>query len=230
MGTMDSKVTFGNRYVAYFDILGFKNTLLNFKEQYGGHLDVFVKVYYHDVIKAIENIERYNHDYVTITWFSDSFLLFSHDETLRSFVTIDRAARHFFQKIVCKGMPLRGALAFGEFYGEQHDSIYLGQALIEAYQYAENQDWIGFIITPSVVKELDGSKIVLSRQNYLEHDIIFKDNSIKRLYAYKPQPSKYDSMLPKVREMQSQARDKHPDKYDEKYKQKYERTIAFLDS
>lgn len=227
---MDNNVTCGNCYVAYFDILGFKNMLLNFKEQHGGHLDVFVKVYYHDVIKAIEKIGRYNPDYVTITWFSDSFILFSHDDTLKSFVAIDQAARHFFWKIVCMGIPLQGALGFGEFYGDQNRSIYLGQALIDAYNYAETQDWIGFIITPSTVKELDDSKNVPSRVNYFEHDVIFKQNNIKRLYAYKPQSGMRDPMLRKVREMQSQARHKHPDKYDKKYKQKYERTIAFLDS
>jgi hypothetical protein len=33
--------------------------------------------------------------------------------------------------------------------------VYLGQALVEAYEFGEAQDWIGFLLCPSAVVRLD---------------------------------------------------------------------------
>jgi hypothetical protein len=228
---MGDNLAYGSRWIAYFDILGFQNMLLDFNKQHQGHLDVFVQVYYHDVIEALRESGEYYPNEVSITWFSDSFLFFSHDDTLKSFVLIEQEAGHFFWRAICMGMPLRGALGFGEFYGDLNSSTFLGPALIDAYHYAEHQDWLGFIVAPSAYNRLDGGSIRLSRLDYVEHDVLFKENKSERIYAYKPKSgSMIDPMLRKIREMQSQAKHKYPDKYNEFYKPKYERTIAFLDS
>jgi hypothetical protein len=223
---MKDSITNGNCWVAYFDILGFKNKVLDFNKQNQGHLEVFVDRYFLDVIKAIKRSGKYNPDYVSITWFSDSFLLFSHNDTLTSFVAIEQAARHFFWRVICRGIPLRGALGYGEFYGDLSRSIFLGQALIDTYHYAEKQKWIGFTVTPSACNQLDGAKYL--RSNYVKHDVLFKQNKTERLFAYKPDVYLRDRMLRNLQEMRDVTKHEHPDKYEGKYKPVYERTIVFL--
>ncbi len=50
-------------------------------------------------------------------------------------------------------MP-RGALGTGQFYADKQNNIFLGSALIDAYEYAEKQDWIGFVVTPSAERKI----------------------------------------------------------------------------
>jgi hypothetical protein len=56
--------------------------------------------------------------------------------------------------IVAK-ISVRGTLACDEFYADGSSSLYFGPALVEAYDYGEAQDWLGFLLTPSAVSRLE---------------------------------------------------------------------------
>jgi hypothetical protein len=220
----------GNRWIAYFDILGFKNMLHNFNREHGNNLGVFVDIYYKNVIGNLKKSGEYNPEKVSIAWFSDTFLFFSHDDTKEAFLAIESAARHFFIRTMRQQMPLRGAVGFGEFYGDIKNSIFIGQGLIDAYQYAECQDWIGFIISPSVYKELEKTNSnSLLRSNYIQYEVPFKKNKSEQLHACRLQisPKIARGILNAICNMRGQAEDNYPDKYATRYKKKYEKTIAF---
>lgn len=183
---MADQIIHGNCWVAYLDILGFKNMLeesrMTVSKASAGrrpmHLDLFVKNHYGDVLDAIQRGNEWCRDMVSIAWFSDSFILFSHDDTLKSFGATIYSAGAFFGEAVCREMPLRGALSFGEFYADVEKGIFLGLALIDAYEYAEAQDWIGLVITPGAHKayeQLQDSANLLSHHGFVEHDVFFKD-------------------------------------------------------
>ncbi len=227
---MKDDLVHGNRWIAYFDILGFKNMLDNFNKRRGNHLDIFVKNYYKDVISALETSGEYCPEKVSIAWFSDTFLLFSQDDTVEAFVAIEQAARHFFIRTMRNQIPLRGALGIGEFYGDIKSSIFIGQGLIDAYQYAECQEWIGFVITPSAYKELEKTNSnCLLRSNYIQYEVPFKQNKSEQLHACRLQiaPNIARGILSAICDMRGRAEDNYPDKYATSYKAKYEKTIAF---
>ena len=84
---------------------------------------------------------------------SDSLLLYSEEiselppvEPLTKAILISRiiTMRCFEQYL-----PIRGAISFGEFYANREESIYCGKALLEAFELAESQQWIGMTIAPS---------------------------------------------------------------------------------
>jgi hypothetical protein len=130
---MADGVVHGNCWVAYLDILGFRNMLMEFGKGYPGRLDLFVKNHYRDVLDVIQRRNGCCRNVVSIAWFSDSFMLFSCDDTLESFAHTASFAGDFFRESLCRDMPLRGALGFGEFYAKSEDGIFLGPALIDAH-------------------------------------------------------------------------------------------------
>lgn len=134
------------RWLAYFDLLGIKALIAQGK---------MFRVH-ESYAKALEEIERHksDFDYLESISFSDTFLIFSKDGTGPSYAAVESAARWFAHFLLVDGIPLRGAVACGPFFASREDSIYFGQALVEAYEYGEAQDWIGFVLTPSATKRL----------------------------------------------------------------------------
>jgi hypothetical protein len=145
----------GNCWVAYFDILGFKNEI----RLQTGHLDVFAKIQYEEILRHIEEEKKTvrgftpkEHD---CCWFSDSFLFYALDDSINSYLTMHYVATEFFHHLgVMKRWPVTGALTFGEFYADKDKSIYLGEALIDAHKYTDEQNWIGIVLTPSAHERL----------------------------------------------------------------------------
>lgn len=137
----------GKRWVAYLDLLGFRKLVCT--EHWG-------KVF-SDYAQAIEHFRRKSGvDEPTIekVWFSDSFILFSPDDTALSFCAIESAARWFVDSLVSRGIPIRGAISCAELYADKTNFLFFGKALLEAHDYGENQNWIGLVLTPSSVKQM----------------------------------------------------------------------------
>ena len=135
------------RWVSYLDLLGVTE-LIKTKDWF------YVSSYYD---KAVESCTR-NLNFEPKTekiWFSDTFLLYSPDNTASSFTAIEATTRWFVYSLIAAGIPVRGAMSCGDFYADKENDIFFGPALIEAYHYGENQDWIGFVLAPTAVKQMD---------------------------------------------------------------------------
>jgi hypothetical protein len=155
------------RWVSYLDLLGFTD-LVKTKDWF----DVFSSYN-----KAVEHCTEVSYFTPKIekTWFSDTFLLYSPDNTASSFVEIESTTRLFTYYLISAGIPVRGAMSCGDFYADKETNIFFGPAIIEAYHYGENQDWIGFVLTPSAVKQM--AVIGLHANNMLNYtywDIPYK--------------------------------------------------------
>ena len=144
---------YGQYFVAYFDFLGFTEYVKN--ESLGAVLSLYKK--------AIKNVRKKAGIYFDVKktpyqWFSDTFLFCARidkDGPEKAFMDIYRLATTFFRDMLQIRMPLRGALTVGKLYVEPEDGIYFGEALIEAYEYAESQNWLGFVLTPKVIPLLE---------------------------------------------------------------------------
>jgi len=169
------------RWICYLDLLGFKKLVLG-----KGWLSVFASY-----SKTIERLKR-SPNYASKTrelWFSDTFVLYTEDDTLDSFLAIEQKARYLTYFLITDGIPLRGSIAFGEYYADENTGIQFGKALIEAYEYGEGQDWIGLIQCPSAVAALEQRGIEVDAQlNYPIWEIPFKESfqpAIRRLPTYR---------------------------------------------
>jgi hypothetical protein len=124
---------------------------------------------------------------------SDSVLFYSQpinaeDDGLRREISAAiRISRTIALKLFEEIVPPRGALAYGELYVDVENSIIAGRGLVEAYEVADSQDWIGVAVAPSLeqfLSEMDRSFtdaqyaaepwVARPRWDYVTYDIPFK--------------------------------------------------------
>jgi hypothetical protein len=157
----------GSRWVAYFDLLGMRARI-----QSGGHFEVFDA--YQQVIERLER-DKVAHSRVNITWFSDTFLLATTDDSGPSFCELEQVCRWLMYFMLQARVPLRGAISCGPMYADFAHRIFIGQAMIEAYDYGEGQDWVGLLICPSAAATMQRLGIpVENRLNYALWEPVWK--------------------------------------------------------
>ena len=159
---MKAKVLqYRNRWFCYLDLLGFKDLVRK--------TDVSnVIALYDGVIEKLRaGAEAKKPWGISYSWFSDTFILFSRSDSLQEFILLEQAGRLFFQRLILSGIPVRGALSHGKLYSNLDKNIFIGEALIDAYEYGEKQNWLGFLLTPSVYTRLAGTDLdIRSHYNY----------------------------------------------------------------
>ncbi len=210
------------RCLSFFDILGFEN-LVKKKE-----LDLIIAVYKEVLSVLEEKVSKKRIHGIDSAWFSDSFIIYSKDDSKESFGLTEQASRLFFEKMLLKKIPLRGALTIGSLYTQKENNIFLGQAIIDAYNYSEgrnSQNWIGFILTPRACKGVQESDVYIDRGLYSKVNIPLRKNKIgEEVLAYNfTRLGRYHTTNLKIplKQMQNNA--------EPKYRQKYENTIKFLE-
>ena len=171
---MEEKIINGNCWIACFDILGFKEEILGFEKAYGvGHLASFADVIYREALEELNNGTEDFQDYIYTCWASDTFVFYTPDDSKQSFNVISLLAINFFRRRIWRSPShmMRGALGTGQFYADKQNNIFLGSALIDAYTYAEKQNWIGLVVTPSTEKKIDD---IESKLNIPSHTLLYQ--------------------------------------------------------
>jgi len=131
-------------YVALLDVLGFSALV-------GGDVTGAKVRRYLDCLQGA-SLER-RVDYVV---FSDSIVLTAKGESAESLLAVAGTCSRLLVDLLNEGIPLRGAIAFGGFVREAlGQSVFVaGRAVIEAYQFEQQQDWIGVMLAPSAVAQV----------------------------------------------------------------------------
>ena len=154
------------RWIAYFDLLGITRLVKS-----GDWPAVFEAL-----SRSVEELKRHNHydKEVSIAWFSDTFIVYVQDDSLKSFSAVSTISRFFSFYLLQASIPLRGAIACDWFYADHTNSIFFGQGLVEAYEYGEAQDWIGIILCPSAEDKLRGEEELINSLDFISTDIPYK--------------------------------------------------------
>jgi len=212
----------GIRRVAYFDLLGTTDLIKSGKTH---------KVFsaYRTALEKLDGWKQ-RHSQISQCWFSDTFILYSEDSSAESFAAIEMVSRWFVFALLREQVPVRGALAIGDFYADPKNGIYLGEALVDAHDWGENQDWIGYLLTPSATSRLNVLNLpVHERLNYRMYEV-----PLKRSH---PQSENLAACVvgnwallsgvknPLIEKLQGMMKQQH----DDRIVQKYLRTIAFLE-
>ena len=213
----------GVRGVAYFDLLGMSQMIEG--KRYLAVFDAYQR--------AIERLERssVDHSRVHHTWFSDTFVLATTDDSGPSFTEVEQISRWFAYFLIEARIPVRGAIAHGHMYADFTDRIFIGQALVEAYLYGEGQDWVGYVLCPSAVAAMQRLGVPADRRL---HYALWTPHWSKRVPA--GVPDKLPACLlgswitlngrnPIRARLQEMAARHEPGKI----RSKYERAVKFLD-
>lgn len=138
-----------DRWFAYLDLLGFTN-LIRSKS-----IEDVLPVY-SEALQRMRAACKLGRNEVGLinSWFSDTFIIYSRSDSLQDFAHIESAARIFFQLLIIKNIPVRGCISHGKLYSQAKQNIFVGPALIEAHNYGEALDWVGFCLAPSVEAKL----------------------------------------------------------------------------
>lgn len=214
------KLHYTNRWFAYFDLLGFSNLVRQHKIEH-------VLPIYEEVLDTItQKANSKSGKGISYSWFSDTFILFTRSDTEQEFALIEHVSRLFFQKLILNKIPVRGALTVGSLYTQQQKNIFIGEALIDTYEYGEKQDWLGFILTPSVYHQLAGSSLNLGqRAHYRAVDIegVITHPSPENVFAFAFNNGTVNGMNPYLIAIQSMKQTAGT-----RYSRKYNNTEKFI--
>ena len=155
------------RWLGYFDLLGTSELIRS-----GKTFEVLTA--YQD---ACEQLARWStrHASVYHAWFSDTFIMYSDNDSLEAFSSIEMVCRWFVFALLRRRIPVRGAISCGQFYADRAKNLYVGAALLDAYEWGENQNWIGFILSPSTEKKFQGLDLPVEvRKDYVKYAVPFK--------------------------------------------------------
>ncbi len=140
--------------------------------------------------------------------------------------------RSFFDEILDARIPARDALAFGDFYGDKANSLFLGQALVDACKYGEKFDWLGFVLHSTALNRMVEVEQPLSNLTYKHWAAEFKNRTTgavekENVVAYLVGPGSImpaSGGNPYLTVLEAMAND--ADCVD--HRRKYENTIKFL--
>lgn len=113
-----------------------------------------------DLYETIDLIGNLND--IRMVNFSDSFIIFSKDDSISCFYNFLIMVRGFFMCILEEGLCVKSGIAYGKLTVQQNANIFFGQPLIDAYLIEEDVNYLGAVCHHSIQKYL--------RKNKLEND------------------------------------------------------------
>lgn len=167
---LTKKLRYTKRWFAYFDLLGFSELVRT--SEIHSVLPTYEKAL--EVIKEKANPKKAKG--IGYSWFSDTFIIFTKGNSLEDFGLIEQTSRLFFQRLILHEIPVRGALSFGDLYTQQEKNIFLGEALMDAYEYGEKQNWLNFVIAPSAYDAL--AKLSFPMEERADYRLVIKKGVI----------------------------------------------------
>jgi hypothetical protein len=206
-------------WLAVFDVLGFKNLIREADQDFPGAL---LTRAIEELLETLDSPEKEygNLDYLV---FSDTVVLFAPSLTPSAYPWFLLQCKNLIKDSIRIQLPLRGAISAGTMITATEHPILLGPAFVEAYEYCEDQDWIGLILAPSATRALRSSGLEPLRHHFVAGDVPLRKRRSEDVVAYRFQDGScnFDSpLIPWLREMRARA--------PEHAKDKYERTIEHI--
>ncbi len=181
---MNLKNNLQKKYVAFLDVLGFKELV--------GRQNVDALETYFNSIKETLQVIRRDKGNIESLLISDSTILISPD-TKEDFRTLLRAVQTIQARLASKDIWLRGAISFGEVYFDNELNLVVGKGLVNAYLLETEAIYPRVIIDTSIIPKIaenrlgffnfinpkyedfanDKLKLVHNMHHYTENDSFF---------------------------------------------------------
>ena len=187
-----------NSFVAFFDILGFKNLV-----EKNSHEDLIELYNYalYETLNMSEKISSQIFDFITpgtekesldIKTFviSDSIILIQNNFTQRGFLNLIAKCQVLASTAMSDGIPLRGGISYGPVSIIQNDrgTTIVGRGLTKAYSIEAIQEWSGGIIDPKcfdMFKNVKGQDFIKKLLENKQNPLIIKYNVPLKVSKFK---------------------------------------------
>lgn len=145
-----------NRYVAHFDMLGMTSAIQrNTDEAWGALSDL--RQSEKNVVNRyrikLPNSDTFVDNRAYYKRFSDTIILFTLDDQIEDLYAILFKSALLFCESLKKCVPLRGGIAYGEFFINFDLDMFLGKALIDAHDLGETAQWLGVVIDDAIYQK-----------------------------------------------------------------------------
>jgi hypothetical protein len=149
--------TTDNRFVAFLDLLGFKDKVMR-----NSHDDIYSELNkISSLKKSIESsvtkdiiTKNFEDVDIYIVSFSDSIVLFSKNDSIDNFKFFTFALRSIFASTIRNKIALKGGISHGTISLNKSEQIYFGQPIIDAYLIEEDVNYFGVVCHNSIDKYL----------------------------------------------------------------------------
>lgn len=166
-----------NKFIAYFDFLGFKDFILNNEIVYQNQI---MNNIFRDIESSLGNgkliksrkglISDISESSINCINFSDTIIFWTNNNTIESLKEIIEVAYKLNWQAINFFFPVRGALFYGEIIhadhrqynvggGKYNTNSVFGRGIVEAYIKAESQNWAGSVIDQSIINFLTENNI-----------------------------------------------------------------------
>lgn len=171
-------------WIGHFDILGFKE-LINHQDQ-----TLLLEILKSSIDEVIEHLEETIQDFddiISYVIYADTFILYSRKSDAGGYPEMDLTSKNFMETCITKRLPVRGAISFGELILGHNNRIIMGKAFLESYEYGEDQNWIGLMLTPTASAQLKSMGVDPLQNGFINRDIPLRRHSIfdETIYAYR---------------------------------------------
>ncbi len=153
----------GKRAIAIFDILGFREIVQSTK------LEKLP-----EIVKKTLNLSKgplISYDLVGSIFFSDTIVLYGlsgEDFLDESWIIV--SSSNLLNMSARFGIPIRGALTYGDIYINLREKTVIGPALVKGYDLEQKQNWMGAIIDPDYEDRFNRGLLTLP--NTLHNNLI----------------------------------------------------------
>ncbi len=170
---LKSLCTIMNKFIAYIDILGFKELVLNndhetlikkFQNLFSISIELSLSQGKYNIIENSGKelaVPDLNHALVNSINISDSVILWTDDDSMQSFINLIVTVRNVINHCTLAGFPMRGAIVRGEMtflkrqMGIKTDvtqQALIGKGIVDAYIQESKQEWAGCTVDATAIK------------------------------------------------------------------------------
>ena len=151
------------RYVGFFDIMGFKNLVYrNSHESVKKKMDALHKIVEEVNKSETKSVPQINKS-IRVVIFSDSVLFVTKDNTPATLNYLLLTSAWFIANCFKKNIPIKGALSHGMITANFDKSIFFGKAMIDAFVLQEELHMYGAILDSQIEKKINTLKIPESK-------------------------------------------------------------------
>lgn len=152
------------RVVAYFDMLGFTELIMR-----QPHIDAVARLsslneIIEDVLEQEEEVyalqKKKHGDFcfyqpIKSVRFSDSVVFVTESATVAQVTGMSALCSDFFGRCIGEGIPIKGAIARGEFRADFEENTFCGRPLVDAYQLSEEIEFMGVVYHHSFERKIE---------------------------------------------------------------------------
>ena len=171
-----------NRFVAHFDMLGMKQAVVrNVDEAWGALSDINeARKRIYEISFQIKDSKQVVADRVRTFFFSDTVVIFTISDQPEDLYAILILSSELFFNSLHRCVPLRGGIAYGEFFFNLEESLFLGKPLVKAYKIGECAQWIGIVVDQFVAKM---AKLYPIGEEIIQWDVPQKNDGRKKEFV-----------------------------------------------